>query len=428
MDAFGSSRLPLLLAIVLLVGAHGARVDVGINRTVQHDKLVTPPSLARKDPMVLCCCQSWQEETCGLTQHLERSSSKLFEGEPMCSHKDGFYDYSAFQTQDFIPAKCSAGVKPPPRTDKIVTVKAYWMRHGWSCANALSEQGKGVIKGTFLERKWAKAAALKFVLYEDPGLTDAAIARAVVMSKRIRNTILKETGGASPLVFSSPMVRAVETAYWNFPEWKVRPIPYIAESGSGYDNTPLAFDAQKEKLNRQPNPYSELMDRVTFDVNSADNPDRSNGYKSDYSKFLSYFPGVLAELLKDEEALNGTVEGSEGVEIPVIIVGHSSYMLEYLQCGGHLGMKPRNNEVWVQKYEVNLGAPDAPMKQVGCETLIDTDYYPNPPAKLCQADVDRCGWKPDAWLDQDAQECEEGGNLNIVDRDMKTHEAYVEQL
>lgn len=371
----------------------------------------------------LCCCKSWHEETCKLfTDELETSPNALFEGEIMCPQQSGYFDYSAFQFED-LPGTCAPRVQGEPKT---VTIRAYWMRHGWSCANALKEQGLGRIRGNFVTKKMAKAASYKFVGYEDPPLTDAGISRAAVMGKRIREKILSETGMEPPLLFASPMVRAIETAYWNFPNWTIRPIPYTAEHGRGLDNYPLSFADQEAKLKRAPNP-SEIIDDITFDVNPEDHPDRSSENKHNYEKFRKYFPGVLAELLRGQ----ATIPRTEAGEIPVVIVGHSGYMLEELQCSPDGETKPRNNEVWIQKYKVRLGDKDAVLEPDGCEDFIPSDYYPKPPDMLCEDDVARCGstMKPTYWLDQDARDCKvqvAQGNLNINLRDKADGAEYIQ--
>merc|ERR1719436_1559002 len=120
----------------------------------------------------------------------------------------------------------------------------------------------------------------KFIFYEDPGLTNVGISVAKDLRNRLQSGILNKTGDKRPLLFASPMVRAVETALWNFPGWQVRPIPYIAEKGLSYDNFPLPWEKQKkEKLPRAPN-HKDLLNTIKFDVNPSDHPHRdSSSYK-----------------------------------------------------------------------------------------------------------------------------------------------------
>merc|ERR1719414_448043 len=110
------------------------------------------------------------------------------------------------------------------------------MRHGWSCSNALSDQGKCTFEH-YGESMAAYAASRKFFMYSDPSLTDLAINRTAKLGELIRKKIASETGGSTHgekklMVFSSVLVRAMETALWSFPGREVRPIPYIAETGT----------------------------------------------------------------------------------------------------------------------------------------------------------------------------------------------------
>lgn len=123
-----------------------------------------------------------------------------------------------------------------------------------------------------------------------------------------------------------------------------------------------------------------------------------------------------------DKILSGTPIAQE-TDIPVIIVSHSGYMKHNLVCGSEqpkgYGRKPNNNEVWVQRYSMTLGAQDAQLEPTAlpnlltsCRTLEDLVERPGPgdtkkffstvPEFLCEEDVkSSCGNNnyPQAWVD-----------------------------
>lgn len=317
------------------------------------------------------------------------------------------------------------------RPARSVTIKAYWLRHGQSCANILK----------------------MFWTYRDPSLTDCGIFRAEALGPRIWHRIHELNPGlGSPLVFSSSLVRSMETALHNFDKKApgleddpafaasifppdVYPIPYIAESNPQVnwglpdtpDNTPRTWPEQwRTKLHvgsegegnatllpRGPN-TEEQLGRIRFEesINPKGHPNRANSFKSSYSDFLQEFPWTLAQLLPLASS-----SAAQQTEIPVIIVSHSGYMKEHLDCGHKEARKPKNNEVWVQKYEVEL--PDATeaaawtlaklngetameateeqrarhtMTDVpgSCAKIFEDSFFPDKPPYKCEAGFQRC--------------------------------------
>jgi len=298
------------------------------------------------------------------------------------------------------------------------------MRHGWSCANALQQQGKVNFSGTKLEKSWAPFISSKrFGLYRDPTLTDLGIARAEKMGEPIRKRILNQTRGEKPLLFSSVMTRAMETALYNFPGWDLHPIPFIAETGVSLDNIPLSWEEQGRKLNRPPT-EAEQLKVLKFDVAPETHPERDSLSKSSYAQFLNFLPGALEELL--------VIPPADGADVPVVIVGHSGYMRKHLGCGENgTAPKPHNNEVWVQEYTFQWGAWDARLQSAGCQKLFASDSFPGPPEKLCLQDVKRCSSKsgsmrPNDWLERDEGFCAKVGNETIVERDAREGLSYAQ--
>eukprot|EP00928_Gymnodinium_smaydae_P076063 TRINITY_DN5903_c0_g3_i1.p1 TRINITY_DN5903_c0_g3~~TRINITY_DN5903_c0_g3_i1.p1 ORF type:complete len:442 (+),score=42.37 TRINITY_DN5903_c0_g3_i1:64-1326(+) len=302
-----------------------------------------------------------------------------------------------------------------------VTVKAYWVRHGLSCANALQAH-PGYRVG-------------KFMLYRDPKLTSLGIHRARALGELIRTKILNSTRrnqvlpSSKPLVFSSAMSRAVETALWNFPEWDVRPIPYIAENGITLDNIPLStWNTQKEQMLVPPMTERKLQRVVFDDEGTKSHPSRSGlQKKSSYDSFRRYLPGLLDDILEDVE-----FGREKEPEIPVIIVSHGHYIRHNQKCA--LGRRLLNNEVWVQEYKVELGADNAILEPTECTTLelpgapANTQVFPAPPAHFCASDVARCEDGFRANIPPDSSESCSGEFASILARDLHAQEAYTQML
>lgn len=145
-------------------------------------------------------------------------------------------------------------------------------------------------------RQFATLGIVTQHTYKDPSLTNCAIQHAHVLGKMIREALAKQgKNWTSPLmVFSSVLVRAMETALYNFPEEKVYPIPFIAEHDTFRDNMPLDWLEQQHKLQRPPNAF-ELLNHLSFDshVNPPNDPDRDGEFKDDYTLFKQEFPKIL---------------------------------------------------------------------------------------------------------------------------------------
>jgi len=293
-----------------------------------------------------------------------------------------------------------------------VTIRVFWIRHGVSCANII--------------RQFSLTGIVSQHSYADPGLINCAVELAQKLGPKIRGAVEAEAtkvGWAGPVtVFSSPLVRAMETALYNFPDEKVYPIPYISEHGGEKDNTPVPWyipnkeddeqDQKESKLPREPNDAATIA-RLTFvpGVNDPDDPDRDGEYKDDYDMFKIQFPKILAALLPEDQIVPGAT-------IPVVVYTHSTYMKNNVKCDG--SRKPRNNEVWVQDYDVNLVTPEdpsVPVKQRVAPAMVESGGCQPAPFEEsvfpiykgqkgsfgrkypCEIDMERCSksnpWMPD---------------------------------
>lgn len=261
---------------------------------------------------------------------------------------------------------------------------------------------------------WVKAwSRAQFGSYSDPPLTDCAIERAQAAGPKILERIKRKhvewvDKNFPIMVFSSQMLRAIETAMYNFEGTPVYPIPHIAEEGLSLDNFPKTWNISR------PLRIGDAEDRVqhiTF-IEGVNNPFGSTpselSSKSDYAKFKKHFPKILTDI----SAHNGIelADINSSMPIPLVIVSHSSFMAHQLACqkGEKKRTKPANNQAWMQEYTVD----DDGMKEGDCEenVLPPEELAKKTPKVLCAGMVDRCreDFKPTYLLQEDAKACSEG--------------------
>ena len=97
-------------------------------------------------------------------------------------------------------------------------------------------------------------------------------------------------------IFSSVMLRSIETALHNFKGMDVYPTPWIAESGMGSDNKPTAWADQKAYM--KSHGESDLIKHVMYgQKGGVPTPNAEeladSAYYSNYELFLNAFPGML---------------------------------------------------------------------------------------------------------------------------------------
>lgn len=284
---------------------------------------------------------------------------------------------------DLPEASSSASAAP-------VTIKTYWVRHGYSCANLLKRD----------ERDKKKIDTLC-----DPHLSNVGMARSVALGELVRKELRARGAKVSDLVFSSWMVRTIETALYMFPNARVAAIPYIAEVGKGPDNMPLNAKQKKEKLGDQ------ATGRLTFTsdcgLGGCDSEATGAKTKSDYKKFLRYFPGVLRSNFGKEPSN----------VLHVMIFSHLDYIWKYPQCFWGKGLQKGllNNQVFEVTYTLDWGNESAALvKEGSCQPLfnVSENVFPDKPALLCQEDIERCG----SLKSQCGLEIEEIEDKNLKDK------------
>ena len=109
------------------------------------------------------------------------------------------------------------------------SIKLFFIRHGFSIANYASKK-KGIIG----------KIGNTFTL--DPPLSDMGVKDL----KTYRNVITKDI--TPDYVFSSSLLRAIQTAQLLFPEHVVNVAPYIGEHGFGLSSVPSRPSIQLQKL------------------------------------------------------------------------------------------------------------------------------------------------------------------------------------
>ena len=107
----------------------------------------------------------------------------------------------------------------------IITV--FLIRHGLSCCN-------------ILHHDQIKYLAYANTFRQDPYLTEIGKKQSTRGSKYIENKL-----PPIDIVLSSPLIRAIETALYMFPENEIDVTPYICESNKSLENRPLSVKKQK---------------------------------------------------------------------------------------------------------------------------------------------------------------------------------------
>eukprot|EP00931_Biecheleriopsis_adriatica_P090343 TRINITY_DN64344_c0_g1_i1.p1 TRINITY_DN64344_c0_g1~~TRINITY_DN64344_c0_g1_i1.p1 ORF type:complete len:360 (+),score=50.82 TRINITY_DN64344_c0_g1_i1:161-1081(+) len=285
-------------------------------------------------------------------------------------------------------------------------VDAYWVRHGLSCANVLQMQTKRKFGSRWNNTK-AMALGYSFTAYRDPPLTNCAIARAEITGPKILAKVHENhedwvSRGLPILVFSSQMLRAVETALYNFEDSTVYPIPHIAEHGISADNIPSEWTEERALRYAR-----DALSRVAF-VEGVNDPFSGTlagmKDKSSYTAFKQRFPLILQTIL---ESKGVSLESLQGLgPIPVIIVSHSGFMKDELACEKDKPkkQKPMNNQAWKQAYGISL---DGLQDGMCSENVLPVESYGTAPTLMCHSMIQRCReqFHPTYMLDADRDKC-----------------------
>jgi broad specificity phosphatase PhoE len=114
-----------------------------------------------------------------------------------------------------------------------------FVRHGFSCANAL------------------KAKSRIHIFYSDPELTKVGVERSKLCGVALMKKVETVWNREPYMVASSQMIRAQETAYYMISSRTGKPInifPYVSEKGFTMDNYAMSKEDQIQILNTH-NPH-----------------------------------------------------------------------------------------------------------------------------------------------------------------------------
>jgi broad specificity phosphatase PhoE len=192
-------------------------------------------------------------------------------------------------------------------SSKEPKIKLFFIRHAFSCANYKSLKSN------------IESLLNSFRL--DPHLADIGIRDL----QRYRNTIRKDIN--PDYVFSSGLLRAIQTAQILFPESTVNVAPYIGEHGISLGSTPSKPSEQLRYLN--PNKVKYLYLGKQDRNNNLDRlfKNRKPRYcKPNFQKFLNWLKRRIT-LDKD---------------LSIVVVGHSNFMRHMLN---DLGMSNSSEKI-----------------------------------------------------------------------------------
>eukprot|EP00420_Gonyaulax_spinifera_P008971 CAMPEP_0197945436 /NCGR_PEP_ID=MMETSP1439-20131203/125909_1 /TAXON_ID=66791 /ORGANISM="Gonyaulax spinifera, Strain CCMP409" /LENGTH=702 /DNA_ID=CAMNT_0043568691 /DNA_START=211 /DNA_END=2319 /DNA_ORIENTATION=- len=255
-------------------------------------------------------------------------------------------------------------------------------RHGVSCAN-VAQQWNNFTRG------------LSHNIIKDPGLSGFGIHEAEVASSQTQEWLEKKGWGVD-IVVSSVLMRAMETAIYQFPTTEptqtIYVAPYIREHGPMLDNKARGDDEQEARL------PSNISRRVVINRTFAKQVGQyKSGKWSDFLKFLAQvllpqgFPKLIAER-------TGIMASDRKKPIVIAVVTHSLFMAKDLgtECGRFFPerggkKKPLNNQVVGVRYKLK-GGNLVPGGE--CEPVVSGSSYHKEDGTLktlCKYDIgERC--------------------------------------
>ena len=208
--------------------------------------------------------------------------------------------------------------------DKIDQVNVYFMRHGFSCANAASRYSTHF------------GSALTTLLKRDPPLTEwgAAMNKSDPGLAELINKIEPD------IVICSPLLRAIETAYWSTRntkyKGKIYVVPFIGEMPNKLPtNNPRTISNQKEKLKK----LSVKLSKIDFSYVKPGNKETNGYFMPSYKKFIEWLQSQLF-----------TFEHT-GRVLKVIAVSHGTFLRRSLEYCKYAECRIKNNSVILQIFK-----------------------------------------------------------------------------
>jgi broad specificity phosphatase PhoE len=208
-------------------------------------------------------------------------------------------------------------------------IELWFVRHGESKNNAIMSAASGL--GTILY-------PIKFS--QDPYITEKGISVASDNGQR-----LIDANAKFDLVFTSSMVRTMETSYYMFIKTKVIDKVYVAPFISElplnfgglpiYENIPLGRVEQIKMLGK--NHGSDLLDHIDWSLVGGPTGENKETLPPSGDNFLKwmYTLPMVQELLRQKE----------GEKLKIAVVTHSHFLMEKDTL--HLEKKPDNADLWI---------------------------------------------------------------------------------
>ena len=228
-----------------------------------------------------------------------------------------------------------------------ITINFYFVRHAYSCANLKSTEAEQ----TNIINKII--ANIQQISEKDPNLTNYGIDHSKKIGQEIKD---KNIIGYIDFLFSSSLVRAMETAYLmfihnNFKFNNTNEIiiaPFLREKGSTSENIP--FDAKEQYDKRIKLLGIDIpIKRITENNVIRGYLDDKDGYDGNLFKFMEWFLNTYHYYIKSKQLIN------------VIIVTHSNLMqhdfhdyniIKGEEIKSFKERKPHNNSIY--QYTIKL--------------------------------------------------------------------------
>ena len=208
--------------------------------------------------------------------------------------------------------------------DKIDQVNVYFMRHGFSCANAASRYSTHF------------GSALTTLFKRDPPLTEWGAS----MNKSDRSLVRLINKIEPDIVICSPLLRAIETAYWSTRntkyKGKIYVVPFIGEIPNKLaTNKPRTIITQKERLKS----LSVKLSKIDFSY-----------VKPGYREINGYFTPSYRNFIKWLQSQLFTFNHT-GRVLKVIAVSHGTFLRRSLEYCKHTECNIKNNSVILQVFK-----------------------------------------------------------------------------
>jgi Histidine phosphatase superfamily (branch 1) len=264
--------------------------------------------------------------------------------------------------------KHQLGGNVKPDNIKIIKINFFFVRHAFSCANVKTvESQKAMIVKKIISK-------VEQILEADPNLTKEGFEQSHTAGEKIKNNSAIKS---IDYLFSSPLVRAIETAHAMFIDnnftftkpdnKKVYIAPYLKELGETDDNVPLNPKDQIAKRIKLLYPKENYIIQLKQNSIIRGYKDDKEGYNGDLFKFINWFLNTYFREIKNLQEIN------------VVAVTHSSLIQENFKNFTIQGssnpnlfqqMKPKNNSVYQLAIELpsNLNCSEEPSFTINPQT------------------------------------------------------------